>query len=387
VVRPAGSPDTIVVGLTESVSPAAAPVPATDAERLVFGSFYEPLVRLDCHGELRPALAGHWVVEDEGRRVTFSLRDGARFWDDTPVTAQHVLRSWAGTWVADSLGALDSRTVTAWFARTQAHPARVFADPRLAVALRDPAGRSPQGTAPLRIARWSEDRIEGIPAQGRGPTVVFRWAWASDPRDLLAHGADVVVTGDPATLDYARGTEAYSVVALPWTRTYVLIGPEWLAGIAGNAAHDRLALGAVRADARAAEAPFWWMDADCGDHGVVASPARSPTSPRIAYRAGDPVAQDLAARIVALASDRRMPDGGRLRAVALAGQAFDQALAGGTELAFVTGVERMPFDRCAPAYLRGAVPLVDTRRSVVVHRGGVGIAVLGDGTPRFLFQP
>ena len=55
---------------------------------------FETLTAVDPALEVRPALAESWTVEDEGRRVTFTLRPGLQFSDGTPLTATDVVHSW-----------------------------------------------------------------------------------------------------------------------------------------------------------------------------------------------------------------------------------------------------------------------------------------------------
>jgi oligopeptide transport system substrate-binding protein len=65
---------------------------ATDVQVLL--QLYAGLTRLDENGEPYPSLAASWTVSDDGRTYTFSLRDGLRFSDGTPLTAEDVRRSW-----------------------------------------------------------------------------------------------------------------------------------------------------------------------------------------------------------------------------------------------------------------------------------------------------
>ncbi len=110
----------MVVGLWPSASVTVAPVtvaaePAdTDVVTVLAGSpasldpayhgdlgsasfisqLFETLTAVDPTLEVRPALAESWTVEDEGRRVTFTLRPGLQFSDGTPLTADDVVHSW-----------------------------------------------------------------------------------------------------------------------------------------------------------------------------------------------------------------------------------------------------------------------------------------------------
>ena len=71
--------NSLSVALLGPVDPAHAPVPASDAERLVFPELYETLVRVDCVGRILTALARSWAADSGGHRWTFTLRDDARF--------------------------------------------------------------------------------------------------------------------------------------------------------------------------------------------------------------------------------------------------------------------------------------------------------------------
>ncbi|MFN2416937.1 MAG: peptide ABC transporter substrate-binding protein [Pyrinomonadaceae bacterium] len=82
-------------GLPKVFDPArAAAPPDTDAVRALYEGLtdYEP-------GSLRPvpAVASRWEAAEGGRRWTFHLREGARWTNGDPVTAQDFVRSWQRT--------------------------------------------------------------------------------------------------------------------------------------------------------------------------------------------------------------------------------------------------------------------------------------------------
>lgn len=82
-------------GLPKVFDPArAAAPPDTDAVRALYEGLtdYEP-------GTLRPApaVASRWEPTEGGRRWTFHLREGARWTNGDPVTAQDFVRSWQRT--------------------------------------------------------------------------------------------------------------------------------------------------------------------------------------------------------------------------------------------------------------------------------------------------
>jgi len=94
---PSGEPKTVV--LAESWSfPSLYPVISPETS-VNFGiaywtmNFYDTLVRYDENGEIAPCLAESWDVSDDGLTYTFRLRDGVRFSDGTPLTADAVKQS------------------------------------------------------------------------------------------------------------------------------------------------------------------------------------------------------------------------------------------------------------------------------------------------------
>jgi hypothetical protein len=232
----------------------------------------------------------------------------------------------------------------------------------------------------------SVDRLLVLRSHTQPGVIEFRIEPNTDPRDALDRGADLLVTRDPALADYAQTRAGFTTFALPWTRTYLLIGTGGREGEGWNAMNtaavrESLARDAVRGDARAAAPPFWWNDiAEC----ALDSPAtqHSPSS-RIVYQRGDEVARGLVERIVALAGTTA-----GLRAVALNHAEFDSALKDGSERAYVVAVPREALAPCREivGWPRGAsvVPLIDTRAHAIVRNGAPPLTVDWDGTVRVL---
>src|SRR5258706_10078112 len=54
-----GEPIT-TVAVSDRIDPSNAPHPSNESERLLFRQLYETLVRVDCHGRVRPGLAASW---------------------------------------------------------------------------------------------------------------------------------------------------------------------------------------------------------------------------------------------------------------------------------------------------------------------------------------
>jgi hypothetical protein len=204
-----------------------------------------------------------------------------------------------------------------------------------------------------------------------------------DPRDALDRGVDLLVTRDPALLEYAARRPEFTVHALPWSRIYVLVQPEQaqpFAAISTEQEQQSLARDAVPADARVAEPPFWWTGTSCPTENA---PASSPTSDRIVYLQGDDVARALAERLVALAGP-----GNRLRAAALEQSSFMATLRAGMERAYIVSLPRHPIEPCYevrdfPAGAR-ILPLIDSRSHAIVRRGAPPLTVDWDGTVRIV---
>ena len=399
---PAPARDTVTIALTEPIDPSHAPIPHNDAERLVFRQLYQTLVGVDCDGRIVPGLASSWSVDDAGRRWTFTLRDDARFWDGSPVTARDVLASWIArdsgaavmTWPG---GLAHAATVTGERAFTVLLPPSydslppLVADAALAVSKPAPDRGWPIGTGPFWVTTQTASArlITATPMAGDPylPALAFRVFPVTDARDALDEGVDLLVTSDPAVLDYAGSRPELASVPLEWDRTYVLLAP---AAVSLTSADLDDLRRAVQVDARAAERFFWWWSLT-GCH-LTASCDASPDGPapaprRIVYDRTDPTARDLAARLVA----RSLVGHGTV-AAGLVPEAFAAALDGGND-AYVLAFRRRALDRCRlaeqiPPLVRGSrtavIPLVDARSHAILRRGLGRVGVDFDGTLRLV---
>ena len=424
LTSPTGEP-IAAIGLTDRVDPSNAPRPTNRSERLLFGQLYETLVRVDCMGRLRPGLAASWRLEPKFVRPSDSntrlwivtLRENARFADGTPVTAAAVHASWAqdggrgqsGRYVSRLINwvdEVDDRTLSIQLASDRADAPVALAHPDLAVARALPDSPWPLGTrdssleatGAARGSALSELRVR----RDTLPPLRFFIA-AGDPRDLLDAGVDLLVTRDPATLDYATTLPDLQRLPLPWQRTYVYLtaGRSSSSPSLPEDARQALAADAVRGEARGAQGPFWFETAECPQFPRGGISPHVPT-PRIVYDAADPVARDLAERFVALAGasgpaataflDAVLPDRPRRtleRAIGLTGEALAKARGQGTDSGYIAFVDSRPFDTCDAKYslLLGPfqwalsiLPLVDTRLQAVVRRGRSGLTTDFDGS-------
>lgn len=390
-------PDTLVIGVSGTVDPAHAPIPDSDAERIVFRQLYETLIRLDCTGQARPGLADSWIASESGKRWTFTLRDGAAFWDGHTVTAADVIASWQSRILAEprafDVAAEGERVIGVRLREPTSTVPLVFADPGLAVTKSLTDQDWPAGTGTY-TADTSAGRVIVTPLRGGHPVLELRSSGVGDARDLLDAGVDLLVTDDPAVLSYAAGRPGATATPLPWDRTYVVLG---VAGVPGISDTQRagLARDAVRVAARPATAAsqFWWFAFEsCRDNPAPTAgspPARSSRG-SLAYADEDRPARDLAERLVALGTVGMVS----ARAVGVPATDFAAALAAGGSSHYVVSLPRAALDPCAEVrrLLRrapwlaaagaGLEPLVDTRRHVIVRRGAEAFTVDWDGILR-----
>jgi hypothetical protein len=405
------------VALTERVDPAHAPRPSNDSERLLFRQLYETLIRIDCQGRAIPALAESWRLDADGRTWIVTLRENARFSDGTPVTAHEVRASWTQDANGDELRQDVRRVIESVVAVNDRDLAITFVHPPpdaelaltyqdLAVARRATASPWPLGTRP----GWD---VGSVQQQGSTTSVItltrdnapaIRFlVKPGDPRDLLDQDIDLLLTRDPAALDYAATLPQFDSFPLLWQRTRVLLMPGRLRSAPSLSPEMREALAddAVRGEAQGTQEPFWWQGVHSCE--VSSSPPRtSSLSSRIVYDANDGPSRDLAERLVGLVRanspaatpflDVFLPDRPRRtyqRAVGLTGDALAVALRRGADAAYVLPVDAEPLERCRDLQaLTDAAPwldpetivgLVDTRLQAIFRRGRSGLTIDGDG--------
>jgi hypothetical protein len=341
------------VPLLDPVDRDHALAPANDTELLLYRMTLDTPLRLDCQGQALPGLARSWERDSTRRVWTLTL--------NSPMTAHDVVAAWSerkaveGSLALQSAVALDDRRIAVTLSRPEDSVPKILADPAFAMAI-DPAQRP--------------------------PGVKFEIQTGMDPRDALDRGGDLVVTRDPALVEYVAARPEFTAFALPWSRTYVLLQPasaEPLDIVWGDADRRSLARDAVSTDARAAEPPFWWNVVTACPTGMASGPTSA--SSRIAYIRGDEVARGLAERIVALAGS-----GAGLRAAALEPADFATMLRSGSDRAYVIALPRHTLVPCreSAAWPGGAriQPLIDARAYAIVRRGAPPLAVEWDGTVR-----
>jgi hypothetical protein len=338
-----------------------APLPANDSERLFYRMTFDTPLRLDCQGKPLPGLAMSWDQDSTGRVWTLTLDENARRYYSSPMTAHDIVAVWTERRAVEESMALES--------------AVALDDRRIAVTLRQPRDSVPNVLADPAFAM-------AIDPSHRPRGVKLEVQAGLDPRDALDRGADLLLTRDPALIEYLAGRPEFAAFPLPWSRSYVLVQPdaaEPLAILGAETDRRSLAHDAVSADARAAEPPFWWNE-------VAACPARvtsgaRPSASRVVYLRGDEVARGLAERIVALSGA-----GTGLRAAALERMEFATQLRNGSDRAYVVPLPRQTLAPCrelaALPYGARIQPLIETRAHLIVRKGAPPVLVEWDGTVR-----
>lgn len=358
--------DTVSIALVEPVDSAHAPVPDNDAERVLFRQRYESPIRLDCEGGVHPSLATSWTRDSTGRAWTLVLRSDSPDLDGELLTADRLAAEWrsrkaaamALQWAGvKSVVPLDPRRLLVMLAQPEKNIPEVLADPALAM----PVG------------------------QGASHTFVAV-SKSGDLRDALDRGADIVQSGDPALVEYARSRADRLTVPLPWDKTYVLLLPagsnglDSIMGPDSAAFRSGLARDAVHGDARGAEPPFWWANpSGCAGSAPASRPAAQPSG-AVVYPRDDRIARDLAERIVALAA---LPG---ITARGLGSADLLGSLEVGRERGYILALPRRATVPCRElaSWPPGAtvVPLVDTRLTAIVSRDLPRVTVEWDGALR-----
>ena len=443
--RPSSDSGSVVV--TWAVDPRNAPRATNPGERFVFDLGYETLVRLDCLGRVMPALASSWTAVEGGMRLHLTLRDSARFWNGDPVTAGDVIASWRAAGyarLAAAAVALSGRVLQvdcAVLAPAHSGNCPVLAalgHAELAVARRSPGSVWPDGTGPYRIresapagaVRARRPALTLDPLRGGDlPRLTVHSVADADARDLIDAGIHLMLTEDPALATYALARSELAPLVLPWDRTWALVTPARRTPVGPGepppgldpdsialrtrAARVTLARDVVRAEARAAEGPYWWGDLTaCTASGAAGNSPSEQVQSRLTARSDQPVARALAERLVALAAMGRGGSdslltvlaplgfalGPRSTAISLTPNDFAASLRSGTEVAYVVALPRYSVDPCVDAErviaaapwlardlsrhgsLVTLVPLVETRLRAVVRRDWPGLTMTWDST-------
>jgi Bacterial extracellular solute-binding proteins, family 5 Middle len=423
--------DTVTVVVFDKIDLAHAPWGQNREERFVFSHLYETLVTIDCHGVVQPGLAKSWKPGSDGWLV--ELRDGAKFWDESPVTARDVVESFGpalhGGIAIESVDVIDERHVLVHGHRGPPD-IKLLAFPITAVRKDSVTPGYPMGTGAWQIDDGTPvaEAIAISPVLVHGPVVRFVRANPSDAKDLVSGQADAMITDDPAVIDYARTKPQVTLAPLPWDAVYAVLALSRLTlfidecrmvSILPADLCERLAHDAVHVDAKGSSDLFYESRRAASRQPETVRDkrlTRVATESRVVYDKSDPTARALAERLVALAvtdtassSDARslalaLPgiDRRKPRSAGLAASELDEHLRNPTEFAYVLRFswntdyplvaqelfKRAPwaFDPYLPLYDM-IVPLVETRAHFIVMSDRVAFSDDGAGNVRIFTNP
>lgn len=221
-------------------------------------TIFEGLVAYRADLTVGPALAESWTVSDDGRTWRFTLRDGVRFHNGQPLTAQALKWTWDRQWAAErwackrffdgttglkveAMETPDDRTVVYRLAGPSGLFLKQLANVQCGIVAAHPDSadaegkwKEPIGTGPLKLADWRRgeyvalDRFDGyVPSKAPASAyagaramyfdrVVFRVVPdASSAEAGLATGA----------IDLLPEVEAHRVAALKQRGVTVLSSP------------------------------------------------------------------------------------------------------------------------------------------------------------------
>lgn len=240
-------PNALVVGQIaepKSLDPHA--VTAVNDFRILM-NIYDGLVRYkDGTLETEPALAKSWTISDDGKTYTFTLRDGIKFHDGTPLTAEAVKFNFdrmlddkhpyhdTGPFplsfffsAIDSVTAKDKLTVEfklkdpyAPFLSNLAYPTGLIVSPDAVKKYAKDFGRHPAGTGAYKFAEWesnskvvvtrNEDYWDGAPSL---EAVIFRPITDANTRvaEMLSGGIDMMVEVPPDNVATFQSDAAFAV--------------------------------------------------------------------------------------------------------------------------------------------------------------------------------
>ncbi|MAE71695.1 MAG: hypothetical protein CME06_14660, partial [Gemmatimonadetes bacterium] len=246
--RSGGSTAEIVVPVTERILASRAPVPSNDAEALIFPHLYETLARIGCDGVPEPALALSLLPEQGDRVWRIELRGDRFFSDGSGPSAERVLEGWRWQsrrrpdalpfrWIdPDSVSVEGELGLRIALPAPCSHMPLLLTHPALSVLLPPAEPReAPIGTGCARplpgFWRPAELRLEPNEHGWHPPWSALRvWVRPNvDARELLAEGADLVISRDREMIYDLRERGSHSILSIPEERTY-----GWLTGPRGD---------------------------------------------------------------------------------------------------------------------------------------------------------
>lgn len=211
----------------------------TQDDRSIFTelSIYDRLVKLSADGKgVEPELATSWTVASDGLTADFVLREGVKFWDGTPLTADDVVFSLTraidqkGSWgflfsPVKSVAAVDAKTVRLTMSEPFAPLLPALSTFAASIYQKanfekhgEAAGEHPLGTGAFMLESWNKGQEvilaknphywqQGKPALDK---VIFRVVGDDNARMLQLASGDVQIATDvpPNLTEQAKSSGA-----------------------------------------------------------------------------------------------------------------------------------------------------------------------------------
>lgn len=85
--------NSVIVGISQDLDSLDPHNVAYAGTREVLFNLFEGVVKATSSGDLEPAVASDYSIADDAKSILFTIRDGVKFWDGTPVTAEDIIYS------------------------------------------------------------------------------------------------------------------------------------------------------------------------------------------------------------------------------------------------------------------------------------------------------
>ena len=85
-----GAEDTLIIGMAEAKGEFMPIYYSSAYDGHVVELMFDPLITNDEEGNYIPHVAKDWEISEDGKTITFHMRDDVKFWDGTPLTAYDV---------------------------------------------------------------------------------------------------------------------------------------------------------------------------------------------------------------------------------------------------------------------------------------------------------
>ena len=180
-------------------NPATFNYPLNESAFSVFGYIYDGLITENgLTGKLEPALAESWQISEDQKRITFTLREGLKWSDGEPLTADDVVFSYNGVYLNEKVptGIRDILRI----GTTGAFPSVKKLDERR-VEFSVPEPFAPflryAGGIPILPAHALQESVNTTDANGN-LRFLSTWGTDTDPKEIVGNGPYRMVSYTPS---------------------------------------------------------------------------------------------------------------------------------------------------------------------------------------------